>query len=95
MLGGQQRESGGRLALRALGRASLYSVGGCALLCAALWRAAGVADFGEFRERVGRALPRLTPTAAPTSRTEFAGVRDLFDYLIQEDQRKKSEKDDR
>ena len=35
----------------------------------------------EFREKMGKGLPRLTSNERPTSRTEFEGLTDLMKYI--------------
>lgn len=42
----------------------------------------------EFRTKVGGALPPIPRNAPPQGRTEFSGVRDLLQYLIDEDSKK-------
>nr|XP_045613562.1 transmembrane protein 242-like isoform X2 [Procambarus clarkii] len=40
----EMREAGGALAMRALGRATLYAVGGVSVLCFGIWKLMGVKD---------------------------------------------------
>jgi len=87
---GDTIESGGKLASRALGRATLYSVGSFALFCGLVWKAMDVHTFAEFRHKMGSSLPRLTPTAPPQTRTEFDGLRDFFEYVIELDEEKRA-----
>ncbi|XP_029841775.2 transmembrane protein 242 [Ixodes scapularis] len=81
-------ESGSSLALRALGRGTLYSVAGFSLFCLVVWKAMGVKNLEEFRYKVGSALPRI-PKNEPQGRTEFASLRELLNYLIDESNKKK------
>ncbi|KAF2361678.1 Transmembrane protein 242 [Trinorchestia longiramus] len=81
-------ESGGSLAMRALGRATLYSVSGFAIFCYGVWKLMGVHTMAEFREKMGRTLPAVPRNEPPQSRTEFSGIRDLLQYLVDEDNRK-------
>ncbi|XP_037521238.1 transmembrane protein 242 isoform X1 [Rhipicephalus sanguineus] len=81
-------ESGSKLALRALGRGTLYSVTGFSLFCFLAWKAMGVSDLQEFRTKVGSVLPRI-PKNEPQGRTEFSSLRDLLNYVIEESDKKK------
>uniref|UniRef100_A0A224Z6S0 Transmembrane protein 242 n=1 Tax=Rhipicephalus zambeziensis TaxID=60191 RepID=A0A224Z6S0_9ACAR len=81
-------ESGSKLALRALGRGTLYSVTGFSLFCFLAWKAMGVSDLQEFRLKVGSVLPRI-PKNEPQGRTEFSSLRDLLNYVIEESDKKK------
>ncbi|KAK6182824.1 hypothetical protein SNE40_010418 [Patella caerulea] len=81
-------ESGGHLALRALGRASLYSVGGVGLFSLIVWKLSGAHNMQEFTTKVQSILPKI-PKRESTGRSEFKTIRELFEYLIQEDGRKK------
>uniref|UniRef100_A0A6M2CSA3 Transmembrane protein 242 n=1 Tax=Rhipicephalus microplus TaxID=6941 RepID=A0A6M2CSA3_RHIMP len=81
-------ESGSRLALRALGRGTLYSVTGFSIFCFVAWKAMGVSDLQEFRLKVGSFLPRI-PKNEPQGRTEFSSLRDLLNYVIEESDKKK------
>ncbi|XP_054163522.1 transmembrane protein 242-like, partial [Oppia nitens] len=80
-------ESGGSLAMRALLWGSVYACTGFGLLCFTVWKAIGVNDLQEFRQKVGTYLPRLTPEVH-TSRTDFSSLQDLLQYIIDEDNSK-------
>ena len=89
----QQRklhESGAKLAARALGHATLYAVGGCGLLFYSIWKLSGATNLSDFRQKAGNILPRVPKNNPPQSRTEFSGINDLLQYLIDEDQEKKN-----
>lgn len=45
----------------------------------------------EFRLKAGGILPRIPKNNPPQGRTEFSGINDLLQYLIDEDNRKKVE----
>ncbi|XP_075552692.1 transmembrane protein 242 [Dermacentor variabilis] len=81
-------ESGSKLALRALGRGTLYSVTGFSLFCFLAWKAIGVSNLEEFKLKVGSILPRI-PKNEPQGRTEFSSLRDLLNYIIEESDKKK------
>ncbi|XP_077487079.1 transmembrane protein 242 [Amblyomma americanum] len=81
-------ESGSKLALRALGRGTLYSVTGFSLFCLLAWKAMGVSNLQEFRQKAGSFLPRI-PKNEPQGRTEFSSLRDLLNYVIEESDKKK------
>uniref|UniRef100_A0A0B7B3P3 Transmembrane protein 242 n=1 Tax=Arion vulgaris TaxID=1028688 RepID=A0A0B7B3P3_9EUPU len=84
-------ESGVSLATRALARGSLYSVAGVSLFCFAVWKLMGVHSLAEFRHKVGSMLPKIPKKDNP-GRGDFKTVRDLFNYLIEEDEKLKSAK---
>lgn len=84
----QLPESGTSLALRALGKGTLYSITGFSLLCFLAWKALGVKNLEEFRYKVGSALPRI-PKNEPQGRTEFTSLRDLLNYLVEEGNKRK------
>ena len=89
----QQRklhESGAKLAARALGHATLYAIGGCGLLFYSIWKLSGATNLSDFRQKAGNILPRVPKNNPPQSRTEFSGINDLLQYLIDEDQEKKN-----
>ncbi|XP_039266139.2 transmembrane protein 242-like [Styela clava] len=52
-------ENGIALARKALGRATLYSVGGFSLFCLVVWKMIGAKDFEEFRMKLGNAFPKI------------------------------------
>jgi hypothetical protein len=86
-------ESGGSLALRALGRGSMYAFGGFSLFCLAVWKLTGVHSMQELRGKIQSAVRTITPpetTPRPRGRSEFASIRELVNYLLDEDARSKS-----
>jgi hypothetical protein len=84
---------GTELAKRALLRASLYSCGGFTLFLLGIWTLSGApSTFKEFRFRVGSILPDLGRQHRNQGRTEFANLTELFQYVIDEDNKKKDEK---
>ena len=82
-------EAGTQLAVRALKRASFYAVGGFSLFCFCAWKLSGASDLQDFRQRAGKILPRIPKNDPPQSRTEFSGLNDLLQYVIDEDEKKK------
>uniref|UniRef100_A0A182QT34 Transmembrane protein 242 n=1 Tax=Anopheles farauti TaxID=69004 RepID=A0A182QT34_9DIPT len=74
-------EAGTSLALRALGWGTLYAILGTGTICFGIWKLSGAKDMKEFREAVGKVLPRVPRNDPPTSRTEFEGLTDLMQYL--------------
>ncbi|XP_035825949.1 transmembrane protein 242 isoform X2 [Aplysia californica] len=84
-------ESGVSLATRALARGSLYSVAGVGIFCYAVWKLLGVHSMVEFRQKVGTILPTIPKKDNP-GRGDFMTIRDLFNYIIEEDEKEKREK---
>ncbi|XP_018319613.1 transmembrane protein 242 [Agrilus planipennis] len=80
----QMKESGAALAIKALSWGTLYAFTGCGVLFYGIWKLSGAQNFEEFRHKVGKALPRIPKNDPPQSRTEFSGINDLFEYLINE-----------
>ena len=83
--------AGTRLALRALGWGSAAAVGGTVTLALVAWGLAGAPqkanDFhAAMRKRFGGAEK---PKGAESGRSEFATVKELVDYLLEEDERAK------
>ncbi|PVD28450.1 hypothetical protein C0Q70_11038 [Pomacea canaliculata] len=85
-------ESGGSLAMRALGWGTLYSVAGVGSICFVVWKLLGVQNLNEFREKVGSVLPRIPKKENP-GRGDFRTLRELLEYIIEEDTKKKSAKE--
>jgi len=81
-------ESGGSLALRALGWGTLYSVTGFSAFCFLVWKAIGVNNLPEFREKMQRIMPKI-PKNEPQGRTEFKNLRELLQYVIDESEKGK------
>lgn len=83
-------ESGAQLARRALLRATAYSFTGFGLFCFSVWQLSGANSFAEFRYKAGTILPRISkPKSEQEGRTQFENLTDLFQYIIDEDNKKK------
>jgi hypothetical protein len=80
-------ESGGSLAMRALGYGTLYSVLGFSAFCFAVWKVMGVHDLTEFREKMKSMMPAV-PKKESQGRSDFKTVRELVNYIIDEDKKK-------
>lgn len=78
-------EAGTKLASRALGYGTLYAVAGCSLIFYSLWKLSGAKDLAEFRLKAGRILPKVPKNDPPQSRTEFSGINDFLQYVIDKD----------
>ncbi|UJR20678.1 hypothetical protein I4U23_023799 [Adineta vaga] len=89
-------DDGQRLAVRALRRASIYSMTGVFSLAGFLWLISGrPKTFSEFRQWTGSWLPSIKSKRAreeEEGRTEFESLTDLMQYLSDEDQKLKSKK---
>ena len=91
----QQRklhDTGAKLAARALGHATVYAIGGCGLLFYSIWKLSGASDLADFRQKAGSILPKVPKNNPPESRTEFSGINDLLQYLIDTDEEKKNKR---
>jgi len=86
---GHLRESGAQLAVRALGWGSLYAVTGVAGFTWIVWKLLRVNSFQELRDKCESFFPRAPRNEPPLTRTEFDSFRDLFNYIIEEDQKRK------
>ncbi|ESO85401.1 hypothetical protein LOTGIDRAFT_183804 [Lottia gigantea] len=84
-------ESGGTLALRALGKATLYTVGTFGLLTFIVAKTMGVSSIHEFYVKVDAFVPKFKKKE-PTGRQEFDSIRELFEYIIDEDEKAKNDK---
>ena len=78
------------MARRALGWGSFYAVAGCGALFFGIWKLMGVKNLVEFREKVGGVLPKIPKNEPkPGERTEFSGINDFLNYIIQKDKEEK------
>lgn len=83
------QETGASLALRALGWGTLYAITGCGILFYGIWKLSGATNFQEFRFKVGSILPKIPKNNPPQGRTEFSGLNDLLNYLIESSNKSK------
>ncbi|CAH1792382.1 unnamed protein product [Owenia fusiformis] len=81
---------GGSLAARALGRATVYAVGGFSIFCFAIWKLIGAKNMEEFREKIGTVVPKA-PRNPSGGRTEFKNLTEIFQYVIDEDKKSKDD----
>lgn len=91
----QLLDDGQRLAVRALRRASIYSLTGVFSLTCFLWLISGrPKTFTEFRQWTGSWLPSIKSKKAKEDeeRTEFKSVTEFMQYLIDEDKKLKIKK---
>jgi len=79
-------DSGAKLASRALAWGTLYAIGGCSILFYGMWKLSGASNLVEFREKAGNILPKI-PKNDPKigERTEFSGINDFLQYIIDKD----------
>lgn len=71
-----EMESGARLAMRALGRATVYAVGGFSLFCFTVWKLMGVHSLPEFTAKMQSIMPKIPP--AKTSTGEEVDWEEIF-----------------
>jgi len=84
-------ESGAALASRALAWGSFWAFAGCGVLFGSIWKLSGARDFREFREKVGGILPAI-PKKPSEGRTEFSGLNDFLQYIIDRDRQEQEAK---
>ena len=85
-------EAGTKLASRALGYGTLYAVAGCSLIFFSIWKLSGATDLADFRMKAGNILPTIPKNNPPQSRTEFSGINDFLQYVIDKDAEEKAMK---
>jgi len=54
-----------------------------------LWKLSGAKDLTDFRERAGKILPQIPKSNPPVGRTEFSGINDFLQYVIDLDKEEK------
>eukprot|EP00095_Tigriopus_kingsejongensis_P011035 maker-scaffold109_size355148-snap-gene-1.27 protein:Tk11035 transcript:maker-scaffold109_size355148-snap-gene-1.27-mRNA-1 annotation:"rna exonuclease 4" len=86
----QLHASGASLAARALAYGTLYAVGGCGIIVYAIWKLSGAENLADFRRKAGSILPVVPKNYPPQSRTEFSGLNDFLQYVIDQDREKKA-----
>lgn len=64
-------ESGVALASKALGRATVYAVGGVSLFCFITWKLIGAKDMKEFSEILGRTFPKIKRSEEPQEEIDW------------------------
>ena len=82
-------EAGTKLATRALGYGTLYAMAGCSVIFFSIWKLSGARDLEDFRQKAGNILPRVPKNDPPQSRTEFSGINDFLQYVIDKDKEEK------
>jgi hypothetical protein len=90
-------DDGQRLAVRALRRATIYSLTGVFSFTAFLWLMSGrPRTLGEFRMWTGSWLPSIKSKKKkePEGRSEFKNLTELMQYLSDEDTKLKAKKKD-
>lgn len=82
-------ESGGQLAMRALGWGTLYAVSGFSAFCYVVWKLLGVNNLQEFRIKVGTLLPTIPRNESSEELKKVKTLRELLNYVIEEDKKSK------
>ena len=86
--GVERLESGGLLALRALGWGTVFAVGGVGLLCFGVYKVLDIQNSADFRRKMSAIMPNVRKMPQnPNERTEFGSIREFFEY-IGEDKKK-------
>lgn len=84
--------AGTRLALRALGWGTAAAIGGTVTLAVATWALAGAPTKAkDFHDVMRRRLGGADRPRASEGRNEFASVKELVDYLLDQDRKAKKE----
>jgi hypothetical protein len=68
------------------------AIAGCGVLFFGVWKLSGARDFEDFRLKAGSILPRIPKSNPPQGRTEFSGINDFLQYIIDVDNKAKEEK---
>lgn len=84
-------EGGAALASRALAWGTFWAFAGCGVLFGTVWKLSGAHSFQEFRSKVGSILPAI-PKKPSEGRTEFSGLNDLLQYIIDRDKQEQEAK---
>uniref|UniRef100_A0A914VKU7 Transmembrane protein 242 n=1 Tax=Plectus sambesii TaxID=2011161 RepID=A0A914VKU7_9BILA len=88
-------EGGVSLASRALLRATVYAVGGVGVLTFVVCKALDVHSLAEFRVKMQSMfksrVPEI-PRSQPAGRSDFKSIRELFEYLSEEDKNAKRQR---
>lgn len=85
-------EGGVQLASRALARATVYAVGGVGVLTFAVCKAMDVHSLADFRVKMQSIFKSHVPDIPRNSiqgRSDFKSIRELFEYLDEEDKNAK------
>ena len=88
----QVHATGAALASKALAYGTLYAVLGTGTLCFGIWKLSGAKDLADFRQKAGSVLPVVPKSNPPQGRTEFSGINDFLQYVIDEDKAEKERK---
>ncbi|XP_067946898.1 transmembrane protein 242-like [Watersipora subatra] len=80
--------NGTKMASKALAYSWMLSIGGVSLLSYAAWKLSGARNLNDFRQKAGDALP-IIPKSEVQGRNDFHSLKDLADYLEEEDARAK------
>ncbi|CAD5120590.1 DgyrCDS9152 [Dimorphilus gyrociliatus] len=76
-------ENGTTLAFRALGRATLYSVGGFTLFCLGVCGMLGVRNVKDFGKKMQELMPPV-PRKENPGKSDFKNAEELIDYIIKD-----------
>ncbi|XP_064629568.1 transmembrane protein 242-like [Lineus longissimus] len=85
-------ESGTSLALRALAWGTFYSVSGVSLLCFGVYKLSGAESMKDFTRKIQSIMPKVPKKPQEQQgKSDFKTVRELVNYLIDEDEKNKKE----
>lgn len=66
---------------------------GTGIVFIGIWKLSGAKNLEEFRAKAGSILPVVPKNNPPQSRTEFSGIRDFLQYVIDKDKEEKAAKE--
>ncbi|KAG0710063.1 Transmembrane protein 242 [Chionoecetes opilio] len=91
MMGAREvHEAGGALALRALGRGSLYAVAGFSVFCLSVWKLSGAKDLQDFGKG-GKYLPKIPKKRSSSIQDRVWGADRPPSVPYSEDERKRGQ----
>uniref|UniRef100_T1IUG1 Transmembrane protein 242 n=1 Tax=Strigamia maritima TaxID=126957 RepID=T1IUG1_STRMM len=81
-------DSGGALAMRALGWGTVYAIGGFSAFLLVSWKLLGLHNIKELPDKMKAIMPSV-PQPESTGRSDFKSFRELMEYIIESDKGKK------
>jgi len=76
-------DNASKLAMKALGRATIYSVGSFSIFCFSIWKLMGVKNLEEFTKKMQSIMPKVPP--AKISEDRRRSWEDIFSEIKKEE----------